>query len=324
MEQSQVQSVSSGVGHDLRQAREAAGLTRADIAAQTKIAERHILAIEEGRFADLAGRTYAVGFARAYARHVGLDEGEIAARVKRQMDAQEPREVRMPSNFEPGDPARVPPRRLALVAAGVGALVLAVLGTFWSGLLSPEAQMPDLLSDAPAAPPPAAPAPAAAAAPVTPADPVSITAIADGIWIQVTDGSGAKLIERELKSGEVWVVPAGVQGAALRTGRPDALLIRVGGRTLPPLADKPMTISNVSLAPQALLAKSSGPAAVPSAAPTVPPIYTLPQTLRTPSRPRTTVSERTVPAPEPTAAAPVAAPAAEPPAAAPAVSTETP
>src|SRR3546814_18450267 len=73
-------------GGRLRSAREAAGLTRADISSQTKIAERHLCAIEEDRFGDLAARTYAVGFARAYARALGPAAAEMAAAVHTQID----------------------------------------------------------------------------------------------------------------------------------------------------------------------------------------------------------------------------------------------
>ena len=75
------------VGARLCAAREAAGLSRADVAARTKIAERHLGAIEEDRFDDLASSTYAVGFARAYARTVGLDEAEIARLVRGRLEA---------------------------------------------------------------------------------------------------------------------------------------------------------------------------------------------------------------------------------------------
>lgn len=324
MEQSEVQAVGSGVGDDLRKAREAAGMTRGDIAAQTKIAERHIVSIEEGRFADLAGRTYAVGFARAYARNVGLDEGTIAERVKREMSAQEPREVRMPSTFEPGDPARVPPKMLAWIAGAVGVVVLGTLGVFWSGLLSPEAQMPDLLSDAPAVPAPR-PGPVAPAQAAAQTGPVSITATQDGIWIQVSDAAGTRLVTRALKNGESWAVPAGVQGATLRTGRPDALAIRVGSRVLPPLADKPVTMGNVSLAPQDLLARANGvPAPTPSAsaapasAASTQVASTAPATAPARHRPASGSAAAPV-SPAPAAPAPDAAAAPAPP-----VSTETP
>ena len=69
-------------GQRLRGEREAAGLSRADVAARTRIAERHIQAIEEDRFGDFASSTYAVGHSRAYARAVGLDEQAIARDVR--------------------------------------------------------------------------------------------------------------------------------------------------------------------------------------------------------------------------------------------------
>ena len=66
-------------GDQLRAAREAAGMSRSDVAAKTRVAERHLEAIEGNRFADLAAPTYAVGFSRAYARAVGLDENDAVA-----------------------------------------------------------------------------------------------------------------------------------------------------------------------------------------------------------------------------------------------------
>jgi cytoskeleton protein RodZ len=42
----------------------------------------YLKAIEEGRFGDLPGPTYAVGFVRAYAEHLGLDSDEVIRRFK--------------------------------------------------------------------------------------------------------------------------------------------------------------------------------------------------------------------------------------------------
>ena len=261
----------STVGSRLREAREAAGLTRGDIASRTKIAERHVLAIEEDRFGDLAARTYAVGFARAYARTVALDEAEIAAAVRRQMDAErrvQPAE-RAPS-FEPGDPARVPPRRLAWLAAAVAAAVIVLLGLFWGSFLSPAGRLPDLLADAEPAPAASASSPAAASSAPAPASgPVVLTALDDGVWVSIRDAQGARLLERQLTLGESWTVPADASGPQLRTGRPDALQVNVGGRALPPLAERPMTISGVSLTARDLLARAN-PAADPAAGPADP------------------------------------------------------
>src|SRR5579864_9237382 len=92
------------VGARLRHARETMGLTRADIAARTKIAERHLAAIEEERFTDLASSTYAVGFSRAYARTVGLDEREVAQAVRDKIDLDDGTGAPPKPTFEPGDP----------------------------------------------------------------------------------------------------------------------------------------------------------------------------------------------------------------------------
>lgn len=134
------------VGDRLRIAREAAGLSRADIAARTKIAERHLTAIEEDRFDDLASSTYAVGFARAYARTVGLDEADIARQVRSVLEAGED-DVLPAVTFEPGDPARIPTPRLAWFAAvGVIAVVAAIF-LFWRSYFTPAVSLPDLTQE---------------------------------------------------------------------------------------------------------------------------------------------------------------------------------
>ncbi len=62
----------NGVGRALRAAREELGLSLADIAHETRMAIRHLEAIEDGRFDGFAAPVYALGFARNYARAVGL------------------------------------------------------------------------------------------------------------------------------------------------------------------------------------------------------------------------------------------------------------
>jgi len=42
----------------------------------------YLLAIEEGRFSELPGKTYATGFVRTYAEHLGLDADEVVRRFK--------------------------------------------------------------------------------------------------------------------------------------------------------------------------------------------------------------------------------------------------
>jgi transcriptional regulator with XRE-family HTH domain len=257
------------VGSQLRGARVAAGLSRADIASKTKVAERHLLAIEEDRLGDLAARTYAVGFARAYARAVGLSENLIAAKVREQLDSEVVERPQTIPSFEPGDPARVPTRRLAWVAAAGVVVAVAVLLIFWSSFLSPEGQLPDLVADK-AEIPGGTSAPVASAPPPPPSAPISgpvvLTATGDQVWVKVTDGTGAQVLQKELAKGESWTAPAGVPGLQLRTGRPDALQVSVGGRALPPLDTEPRLMTGVSLAAADLLARAN-PASAGGAAP---------------------------------------------------------
>jgi cytoskeletal protein RodZ len=138
-----------GVGTRLRRAREAAGLSITDVAARTRIAERHLATIEAGKFHALASRAYAIGFTRNYAREVGLDEEEILRDVRAEFDGQEHLADRyQPAAFEPGDPARVPPARLALIAA-LSALAVLIAGyIFWRSFYTPAVPLPDLATEA--------------------------------------------------------------------------------------------------------------------------------------------------------------------------------
>lgn len=265
---------SSTVGATLRRAREAAGLTLPQIAVQTRIAERHLSAIEEDRLGDLAARTYAVGFSRTYARALGLDDKAVAEQVRRQLDAEGAREPVVVPHFEPGDPARVPSVRLAWVAAAGAVVVIALLLVFWSSYLSPEGKLPDLTSDTPKPAATVAATQAPAPAPQPTNGPVVLTATVDGVWLRVTDTTG-KLLEKTLKQGESWTVPQGAQAPQLRLGRPDGLAITVGGKAIAPLATKPTVMSGVSLTPADLLARGQatpapGTPAAPAPAATVP------------------------------------------------------
>lgn len=250
------------VGEQLRAAREAQGLTLEDICAKTRVATRHLTAIEEDRLTQLAAPTYAIGFSRAYARAVGLDEAAIIARVRRQLDAQpHARPAPLPS-FEPGDPARVPPSRIAWIAGLLAVGVVGLLLVYWSNFLSPEGALPDLLPEGTQAAPSgplaqATPQPAAASA-----GPVVLTATAPRVWVKVTDSAGNQVFQKELAQGESWTVPAEAQAPQLRTARPDQLQITIAGKPIAPLGDKPEVISGVLLTPAALTARgpaSSGP-----------------------------------------------------------------
>lgn len=111
----------SGVGVELKAARERLGTSRAEFASRLRIREPYIGAIEEGRFADLPGPAYAAGFIRSYADSVGLDGEDCIYRLKQETAADADRtQLRFP---EPEAESRLPGARLlavsVLLVAGV-------------------------------------------------------------------------------------------------------------------------------------------------------------------------------------------------------------
>ena len=73
------------IGSVLRTARVQAGLELRDVAAMLKIRYVFMLAIEEGRYHELPGTAYAVGFVRAYADYLGLDCDAVVRRFKEEV-----------------------------------------------------------------------------------------------------------------------------------------------------------------------------------------------------------------------------------------------
>jgi len=260
----------AGPGARLRAAREAQGLALAHIAAETRIPLRHLEAIERSAFDTLPSRTYAIGFARSYAKTVGLDEAAIIAAVRAELgDGAASRSV-PGAGLEPGDPARVPSPGLAWAGA-LAALLLAVgayafYNSHFAAGSVPGSLLPSAPEPSPAAPARAAPSPVAA----VPGGPVVLTALDDGIWVRLYEEGGARLAERTLAKGETLTVPAEARDPRLNTGRPDALAITIGGQAAAPLSDRPVTLAGVPVSAAALRARAA-PAAPASASPTAAP-----------------------------------------------------
>jgi cytoskeleton protein RodZ len=71
-----------GVGELLRMTRERQGQELQSVANQLRIRLAYLQAIEDARFRDLPGSTYAVGFVRSYADYLGLDGGDVVRRFR--------------------------------------------------------------------------------------------------------------------------------------------------------------------------------------------------------------------------------------------------
>lgn len=301
-------------GNKLVRAREAAGMTRAQVSDATRIPERHLAAIEAGDYASLPARAYAVGFSRSYAKVVGVSEAEIVAAVRSDLAVNEPEaQRRHVQAFEPGDPARVPSSRFAWLAA-LAALVMIVAGfAFWRSYYSPGGDLPSILP-AQTPGPAAVPAPVAAPPALAPGGPVVFTALQQGVWVKFYDGAGNQLLQKELALGESYAVPAQLPDVKLWTARPDQLGITIGGQPVPKLAEVQRTMKDVPVSAAALLARGTAqpqqaaPAALPVQADPAPRAHPRPHLRQVPG------SEGAVPAPDPTVApvegVPTAAPAA--------------
>lgn len=252
------------VGERLRAAREKQKLHLEDIAAQTRIPQRHLEALERSDWDSLPAPTYTTGFAKSYASAVGLDRTEIGDQLRAEMGGQ-----RFTANtiesFEPADPRRTMPKWLVLGMV----VAVVVLIALMSWLNQRSLQEPD--QNVQSAPEAAAPAPQAAPTPAAaPAagQPVVINATAP-VWLQVSEKGGASLFSGMLQPGQTYAVPATATAPVLKTGKPEALRITVGNQVAPPVGPPATTVNNVSLLGSDLM-KNGAAAAARAPAPAAP------------------------------------------------------
>jgi transcriptional regulator with XRE-family HTH domain len=261
-QEEQTETPPKGVGVRLRIAREAKGLSLEQIAAKTRITNRHLELIEADKLTALPGRTYAIGFAKNYARVVGENEEEIAAEVREQFAMAMPElgSVDRSADFEPGDPGKVPSAGLAWMSA-LAVLLLAVGGyAFYNSYYGTGASPGDMMDEAVAAMTSEDSAEGAAAGEeeAAPASgPVVFTAMEDGIWVRFYDGSGNVLLEKQMAKDERWTVPDEAENPQIRTGRPDAFAITIGGQAVPVIDPEPRVVSDIGISAEALLARGT-------------------------------------------------------------------
>ena len=108
-------------GHELREARERAGISRDSMAERLHLAPAQLDALERDDYAELPPPAFVRGYFRSYARELGLDHDEyIAAYNRSGVSARDP-EIRSGGVTEPGSGGRggmIGLLLIALVAAG--------------------------------------------------------------------------------------------------------------------------------------------------------------------------------------------------------------
>jgi cytoskeleton protein RodZ len=116
----------TGVGQELAAAREARGLALVDVAQQLKFAPRQIEALEQERFDELPGVTFARGMVRSYARLLQLDPEPLVQRIAGRFDV--PDSNRLAARYDQSVPFSDSGRRSSVVYLAVSLGVLVLVG----------------------------------------------------------------------------------------------------------------------------------------------------------------------------------------------------
>ena len=155
------------VGQDLRAARQRRGDDLATVSKALKIRKDHLEALEEDRIDSLPGKTYAIGFVRTYAQHLGLDPNAFVERFKQEISGRADEHPTQPVTPVDDEEQRRLPQGWRLIG---GVLVLLLAYGAWHLLASDRnggqavPEPPDVAIAPRPAPPPTpvetAPAPA--------------------------------------------------------------------------------------------------------------------------------------------------------------------
>jgi cytoskeleton protein RodZ len=131
------------VGMQLREARQGFGRDLRQVGSALRIRASYLQAIEEGRWDELPGAPYAIGFIRTYADYLGLDGVEMVRRFKQETEGLE---LRRDLNFPvPLTERNIPGGTILLVA-----LILAICGYgIWYYLSSTERSRPERVGAVP-------------------------------------------------------------------------------------------------------------------------------------------------------------------------------
>ena len=122
----------SSFGGDVRRERELREVSLQEISEATKISMKFLHAIEENQFDLLPGGVFNVGFIRAYAKHIGVDDDEMVNNYlfhMQQLQAedgedQEPGSVSVSAGLSSG-------RRALLVTVALVAVAAAVFASWY-------------------------------------------------------------------------------------------------------------------------------------------------------------------------------------------------
>ncbi len=111
------------LGEALRAARQSSGRSIEDLSAATKVHVRYLTALEWGDHGQLPSRVFALGYLKAYAQALGLDEALAAQRFRREAP-DDGGKLKGPVGVAHADVRK----RIPYVLVGVGLVLAAVIG----------------------------------------------------------------------------------------------------------------------------------------------------------------------------------------------------
>ncbi len=241
-------------GDRLRREREMRGITLDEIAESTKIARRHLEALESEGFGELPGGIFNKGFVRAYARFLGIDEDQAVADYSAANHEEPEAEDKFPLDIHAKPNRELNPRRSYLpIAFSVAALAGVLVGYFlWTKSNKPhiaDAGAAQLAATSqPAAlnstPQPLASGESEPEAAATPA-PVArkkekrffvLVKAREDSWVSIV-ADGKSVMESVLNADNQKKVKAG-QTVVLRTGNAGGIEVSFNGRPLGALGNE--------------------------------------------------------------------------------------
>ncbi len=225
------------IGTELRHAREALGLTPADVAEATRIQQNYITAIETLAKSELPSIGYVLGYVRSYANFLGMDGASAVARYKTDSEVPENLGLRDRPHFVPKRKIRLPrgfvPATTVMACAGMLAVWYGTQTETQAAIIN----QPDLSLQSMAA----------YTAPDL-SDPNMLTIKANApSWVQIKDGKGQVIISRIFVTNETWQTPMG-SGATISARDGGAIQLFIGQGNAGLLGEPGVAFKDVRLA----------------------------------------------------------------------------
>jgi len=223
------------IGLELRDAREALGMSYGDVAELTKIQPQFLEAIENLAKSELPSIGYVLGYVRSYAKAMGMDGASAVARYK--VDSEVPENLGMRDR-----PHFVPQRKIRLPRGFFPAMtVVAIAGmlTVWYGTQT-ETQAAALNG------PDLTPRLSESTPEMTDENILTVKALAPS-WVQIKDAQGQVLISRVFVTGETWQTQRG-SGELISARDGGAIQIFVGRGDAGLLGEQGLAVNDIPLA----------------------------------------------------------------------------